>query len=393
MPAFTCGENSDLNQYWFSDNTIGTFVKEIQAQSKLGVAFLSSPSLYFSLTDEALKAKSKVFEYDRQWESDAGFVFYDYKEPEQISIALFGQFDLIVIDPPFITEEVWAKYAQTTRLLLAPGGQVLCTTIVENEGIMKDMMGATPVKFQPSIPNLVYQYNTYTSFHPTKFLDEVNPEIAIEAADPKRRIERDLLDSGKQFMSMAQNRPGREQEPIIPVARVEKSSWDRVPEGLTEYPEGGAPPVPAEPVDYGPEYNAVLARRTAIAEASKLIDSCCKPLDKIWKAKALVEKAADAEKKAEAEANLAGIKKLHGDMLAQLAEYKERFPEREEGTPGDIVCRAHEFFTGAEDISEQDFKKVGPDVQMKYKSPLFQIQKTLLAELKNLKKAAQVKKP
>ena len=44
--------------------------------------------------------------------------------------------DLCVVDPPFITEDVWRKYAEAVRLCLRPGGKVMCTTVAENEGVL-----------------------------------------------------------------------------------------------------------------------------------------------------------------------------------------------------------------------------------------------------------------
>lgn len=46
---------------------------------------------------------------------------YNYKEPEKIPSELHQTFDFVVIDPPFITEEVWSLYAQAAKLLLKPG--------------------------------------------------------------------------------------------------------------------------------------------------------------------------------------------------------------------------------------------------------------------------------
>lgn len=42
--------------------------------------------------------------------------------------------------------------------------------------MMKELLGVTPQAFQPSIPNLVYQYNFYTNYTPTA-LGKKNPEI------------------------------------------------------------------------------------------------------------------------------------------------------------------------------------------------------------------------
>ena len=323
-------ENADLNQYWYSTNTITALVKEVEAQTVLGAAFLSCPSLYFALKDDTVRQLSKVFEYDRQWDKDPGFVFYDYNKPEEFNIALYGEFDVVVIDPPFITEECWKCYAETARRLLAPGGKVICTTIVENEGIMAELLGCTPVAFRPSIPNLVYQYNTYTSYHPTKHLEVGNPEIVEDDANVAKTMQRDMLESRDQFISMAVNRPGREDEQAIPVNRVAKNSWDNVPVGLTEYPEGGPEETPVA-VAYGPEYDATFALRARVAEVSKAIDRACKPLDKAWKARRTAAKAAakggDEAAEAKAAAELEEARKIHVAQLKEIESHLAAFPD------------------------------------------------------------------
>jgi hypothetical protein len=70
--------------------------------------------------------------------------------------------DVVVVDPPFITEEVWRKYAITAKLLLKPEGRfrvslfqictflgssvgkVILTTIAENKDLLFELFGATP---------------------------------------------------------------------------------------------------------------------------------------------------------------------------------------------------------------------------------------------------------
>jgi hypothetical protein len=81
---------------------------------------------------------------------------------------------LQVIDPPFITREVWEKYAATANFLLSEGGRLICTTIRENAAMMNELLQARaasdtlswpsadslqvkPQRFQPCIPHLVYQ--------------------------------------------------------------------------------------------------------------------------------------------------------------------------------------------------------------------------------------------
>ena len=91
---------------------------------------------------------------------------------------------MLVIDPPFIVEDVWRKYAETAKLLLRPGndengvplGKVVCTTILENAALLEDILGVKSTNFQPLIPNLVYQYNLYTNY-PSDTYAKRNHEI------------------------------------------------------------------------------------------------------------------------------------------------------------------------------------------------------------------------
>lgn len=60
-----------------------------------------------------------------QWAWCPNFVKWDYNEPEGFDKSMHHAFDCVVIDPPFITPQVWAKYAQAALLLLSEGGQYL----------------------------------------------------------------------------------------------------------------------------------------------------------------------------------------------------------------------------------------------------------------------------
>lgn len=62
-----------------------------------------------------------LLQFDKKWESDRGFVFYDFNAPTSVPESLIGSFDLVVVDPPFIVREVWVKYAVTSKLLLKAG--------------------------------------------------------------------------------------------------------------------------------------------------------------------------------------------------------------------------------------------------------------------------------
>ena len=55
-----------------------------------------------------------------------------------------GTFEMLVIDPPYITREVWAQYAITAKLLLAPNGRILLSTVAENAEMMKELLDVEP---------------------------------------------------------------------------------------------------------------------------------------------------------------------------------------------------------------------------------------------------------
>mmetsp|Transcript_5369 Transcript_5369/g.11800 ORF Transcript_5369/g.11800 Transcript_5369/m.11800 type:complete len:264 (+) Transcript_5369:59-850(+) len=189
---FLCetAENSDLNQYWYSKNTIETICDAIRECFSISegtrVAFISTPSLFFSLSLKE-REQSALFDFDTSWESCSGYHFYDYKDPANVKEECLGVFDLVVIDPPFITQSVWENYAITAKLL-AKGDtseqRIIATTVNENDILMKDLFGCKPAAFQPSIPHLVYQYSVFTNF-PSSALAEMNSELTEKEATRK----------------------------------------------------------------------------------------------------------------------------------------------------------------------------------------------------------------
>ena len=69
-------------------------------------------------------------------------MYYDFNKYEELPTELHGCFDMVVIDPPFITREVWEKYAACAKLILKEGGMYLISTIDENEAMIKELTGS-----------------------------------------------------------------------------------------------------------------------------------------------------------------------------------------------------------------------------------------------------------
>jgi hypothetical protein len=116
-------------------------------------------------------------QFDTSWEYCPGYHFYDYNHPTNIEGSLLGTFDLVIVDPPFISHSVWEKYATTARLLLKGySAHIIATTVDENAGLMDSLFGCKPTVFRPSIPHLVYQYSVFTNF-PSLTLADKNPDL------------------------------------------------------------------------------------------------------------------------------------------------------------------------------------------------------------------------
>ena len=183
-------EDGDFNQYWYTRHTIAVLADEVE-QAGGRCAFLATPSVYFSLGSETSLAAGAVFDLDPRFgpptEKKGGtYVCYDFNEPAAFPTELRGAFDMVVIDPPFIVEEVWVKFAETAKLLLREGGKVLCTTVPENAPFMETLLGVMPQRFWPAMRTIAgglpYQYVVYANY-PSPALEERNPDIPTFAYD------------------------------------------------------------------------------------------------------------------------------------------------------------------------------------------------------------------
>lgn len=133
-------EKRTLNQYWYSVRTIQVLAAEVEDVLRKGgtVACVSTPSVFFAVRrgecdrdddgDHAGHLSGRMFllDLDDQWAESIGpaWIRFDYREPLALPAPLAGAFDMCIIDPPFVTEDVWRLYGEAARALMKPPSEV-----------------------------------------------------------------------------------------------------------------------------------------------------------------------------------------------------------------------------------------------------------------------------
>ena len=174
-------EKEQYNQYWFSEDTINFFIEQITRHSPTKIGFVAVPSVFFSL-DKETQEKSFMFDIDEKLtKKHKNGIRYDFNEGDYETKfpELKNTFDYLVIDPPFITEAAWSKFADFAKFLKKENCKIIACSIAENKDKLKQLLDLDMKVFQPSIPHLVYQYNIYANYNDEE-LDKKNPEIQSE---------------------------------------------------------------------------------------------------------------------------------------------------------------------------------------------------------------------
>lgn len=163
-----------MSQFWYNDKTkrtlaeLTTRCKQTDG-SQLRVALLSSPSLYDYVRAANADGIVHLFEYDQRFSAyGSDFVQYDYNlanEPDYLS-QFAGYFDLIIADPPFLSEECIEKISLIIKLLTKPttGKILLCSGDVV-EKWAQQFMQLQRCRFQPEHErNLGNAFASYANF-------------------------------------------------------------------------------------------------------------------------------------------------------------------------------------------------------------------------------------
>ncbi|XP_006002798.1 EEF1A lysine methyltransferase 1 isoform X2 [Latimeria chalumnae] len=161
-------ENWQLSQFWYSSETALRLAHEaIAAAGKGGkIACISAPSAYQKLKElQGEDFSVCILEYDKRFSVyGEEFIFYDYNNPLNLPANLKAHtFDIVIADPPYLSEECLKKTAQTVKYL-TKGKILLCTGAVMEECASK-LLGVRMCKFIPKhTRNLANEFRCYVNY-------------------------------------------------------------------------------------------------------------------------------------------------------------------------------------------------------------------------------------
>lgn len=164
-------ENWGMSQFWYSDDTATRLAEELIHEAGEGgrIACLSAPSVYQKLKQGVLGGSdgvsAAVLEYDRRFATyGPDFIFYDYKDPLSLPEGVAPRsFDIVLADPPYLSEECLSKVAETIQYL-SKAKVLLCTGAIMEEPAQR-LLGLKMCSFLPKHnKNLANEFRCYVNY-------------------------------------------------------------------------------------------------------------------------------------------------------------------------------------------------------------------------------------
>lgn len=179
-----------MSQFWYDDETtrqlVDIILKATLPNSR--IALISCPTLYKDLKkacsqNEGTQLKPfclicdlikyllvTLYEYDKRFSCyGADFVPYDYKSPLDIPRDKSSYYDLVIADPPFLSDECLTKTAVTIKYLTKE--KILICTGAIMEDIARRLLDVRKNNFKPHHRNnLANEFCCYSNFNVDQLL-------------------------------------------------------------------------------------------------------------------------------------------------------------------------------------------------------------------------------
>ncbi|XP_076466132.1 EEF1A lysine methyltransferase 1-like [Babylonia areolata] len=168
VDSFHPQEDWQLSQFWYDEGTAERLAREALAVAGDNgrIACISSPTAYKKIRQlKGEGVRAYCLEYDQRFQVfGEDFVFYDYQEPLRLPEEFQNSFDLVLVDPPFLSEECLCKTAVTVRHLMKDK-VLLCTGAVMTE-VAERVLGVKPTPFLPRhTKQLQNEFRCFTNYN------------------------------------------------------------------------------------------------------------------------------------------------------------------------------------------------------------------------------------
>lgn len=174
-----------MSQFWYDaitkQNLTKICLKLILSQTENGgtpnnvtIALLCCPSLYPTIRKSHTNGIVHLFEYDKRFGvGNADYIYFDYRQAATDDSYLDqfkNYFDIILMDPPYLSEECISNIAITVNKIKKPMAKIiLCSGDVINDWA-EQYLNVKKCAYQPQHErNLANEFCSYANFN----LDEL----------------------------------------------------------------------------------------------------------------------------------------------------------------------------------------------------------------------------
>ncbi|CAA7403956.1 unnamed protein product [Spirodela intermedia] len=167
-------EDWRLSQFWYDPDTARTVAEEIMvlcaaAGSSCLVGCIACPTIYTYLKKMDPSIAVHLLEFDRRFEQyGADFTFYDYNKPYELPSVMRHAYQVVIADPPYLSQECLEKVARTVSFLARPEDSylLLLTGEVQEERAL-ELLKLRPCGFRPRHSSkLGNEFRIFTSYDP-----------------------------------------------------------------------------------------------------------------------------------------------------------------------------------------------------------------------------------
>ncbi|KAJ7020228.1 putative N6-adenine methyltransferase-domain-containing protein [Mycena alexandri] len=143
------GEDWQLSQFWYTTPFAMRLARILHSlcSPETSIAFLCCPTAFVAFQHEKPLRNARLLEFDGRFGvlSPRQYVPYDMEEPTKLPADLTENFDLVVVDPPFLNEYTNANVVKTLHQIMRPTGKLIVITSTSVTSVLDKLYDSAPL--------------------------------------------------------------------------------------------------------------------------------------------------------------------------------------------------------------------------------------------------------